>query len=167
MTERHQLVLQVLMARGALTEANFDSLLLDASRQLNLPLPQGGVADRCKNFATEVNASLSFASLEVRRAMSENSEEAYWGIVNTKADAIAQIATKYTFVELNMFKKTIDLIVLAPATPSEPRKPPKKRGKVHLNRILMERGGTFTIPQLQRLLDRLVEDMWLWQVRPL
>jgi hypothetical protein len=159
--KRAQIVLQVLMSQGALSGNDFRNIIFEASDKCNVPRPVGdALAD---TFANELTASLQFAFMEVRKGRDEASGNFFYCLVNVRADPIAEMSSKYTMVEVVMFKKILEKIILGDGIDV----PVKRRGVVNLNSVLKLSDKSMNAHAVSILVDRLAADMWLWKVRVL
>lgn len=157
--KRDQLVLQVLMSLGVMSEPAFKNLYIDATTQCNLPPPAAAIT--ADSIATSLTTKLRFASMEVRRGRAEDTGEWYVGLIDLRADDISVMACKYTPVEATFFKKILEKIVLGDGIDV----PVKRRGIVTLNSLLKMADRKLDQGAVGQLVERLVSDMWLWKVQ--
>ncbi|XP_077775282.1 non-structural maintenance of chromosomes element 1 homolog isoform X2 [Podarcis muralis] len=111
------------------------------------------VPDKLDDFINTLNGQLQPLSLEIRKGVSEENGRTYYALVNLAETEITLMASDYSENELELFKKTMDLIVLSSngfASSTEilnlaDQLKPKKMKKV----------------EAELVLQRLVQDKWL------
>ncbi|KAJ3138000.1 hypothetical protein HDU90_001476 [Geranomyces variabilis] len=62
-------------------------------------------------FVTELNQTLDVYDMELRRAHAPDTGTAYYALVNTNGDEVAQVATGCSAVEIMYFKNLLELIM--------------------------------------------------------
>ncbi|OCH95004.1 hypothetical protein OBBRIDRAFT_746510 [Obba rivulosa] len=79
-----------------------------------LDVPFEGSRDSWNSFVTRLNDTLDPLNLELAHSHDESTGKEMFALVNRKDDAIAQMATDYTSVEIVYFKAVVEQIMLAP-----------------------------------------------------
>ncbi|XP_060642411.2 non-structural maintenance of chromosomes element 1 homolog [Anolis sagrei] len=105
MTEAHRQLLQALLGLG-LVEAErarkLQRLACEAHRVPQEPLD---------TFIGTINTHLRPLSMEIRKGLAEEDGRPHYALVNLAANEITQLASDYAENELELFKKTMDLIL--------------------------------------------------------
>ncbi|XP_033023562.1 non-structural maintenance of chromosomes element 1 homolog isoform X1 [Lacerta agilis] len=109
--------------------------------------------DKLDDFINTLKVQLQPLSLEIRKGVSEENGRTYYALVNLAETEVTLMASDYSENELELFKKTMDLIVLSSngfASSTEilnlaDQLKPKKMKKM----------------EAEQVLQRLVQDKWL------
>lgn len=149
MTDAHRHFLQALMSLGVVEGPQ----ALALHRQCCELHKVHYAADKLDDFISVANLQLQPLFLEVRRGMAEESGRTCYALVNLAESEVTRMASDYSEMELELFKKTMDLIVLSEngfASSTEilnlaDQLKPKKMKK----------------REAEQVLQRLVEDKWL------
>ncbi|XP_027539890.1 non-structural maintenance of chromosomes element 1 homolog isoform X1 [Neopelma chrysocephalum] len=109
MTDAHRRFLQVLMSKG-ITEGS-------EARKLHHHCCETDKVyyahDKLDDFISTINRHLQPLFMQVRKGMSEEDGRAHYAVVNLAETEITKMASDYTEIELELFRKTMDLIILS------------------------------------------------------
>lgn len=72
-------------------------------------------------FLSVINKNIRFLYLEIRRAFDEQTGELHWGLVNTRSDEDAQMATDYNQAEIDLLKRIVS--TTPPPPPPQVKEP--------------------------------------------
>ncbi|XP_053132473.1 non-structural maintenance of chromosomes element 1 homolog isoform X2 [Hemicordylus capensis] len=109
--------------------------------------------DRLDDFIQVVNAQLRPLSMEVRKGLAEEDGRTYHALVNLAETEVTKMASDYSENELELFKKTMDLIMLSESglassteilNSADQLKPKKMKKR-----------------EAEQVLQNLVQDQWL------
>ncbi|KAM9314437.1 non-structural maintenance of chromosomes element 1 homolog isoform 2-T4 [Pholidichthys leucotaenia] len=153
MGDSHRRFLQTMMANGIIDEQGAKALYqycCETHRMQYAP-------DKLEDFINVINAKLQTMFMEIRKGMSEDDGFQYYALVNTADTDVTRMSSNYADNELELFRKTIDLIVAS------------EKGTASSTDILNS-SDTMTSKKLKKsetenLLSRLVQDKWLNEKR--
>ncbi|KAM9856560.1 non-structural maintenance of chromosomes element 1 homolog isoform 2-T2 [Aulostomus maculatus] len=111
------------------------------------------VPEKLDEFIDTINSNLQPMFMQIRKGMAEDSGDQHYALVNTAETDVTRMSSDYADNELELFRKTIDLIVASDT------------GMASSTDILNS-ADTLTSKKLkksdtQNLLNRLVHDKWL------
>lgn len=149
MGDSHRRFLQTMMSSGIIDEQGAKKLhqyCCESDRAQHDP-------DRLDDFIDTINSKLQPMFLQIRKGMSEDNGLQYYALVNTAETDITRMSSDYADNELELFRKTIDLVVSS------------ENGKASSTDILNS-ADTLTTKKLKKsetehLLNRFVQDKWL------
>ncbi|XP_063171300.1 non-structural maintenance of chromosomes element 1 homolog isoform X2 [Candoia aspera] len=108
-TDAHRRFLQALLARGIVEEPEAERL-----RRLCCERHQVGYVDeQLDYFIRALNVRLQPLSMEIRKGTAEENRKTYFALVNLAETDITKMASDFSENELELFKKTMDLILLS------------------------------------------------------
>lgn len=115
------------------------------------------VPDKLDDFIDTINAKLQPMFMQIRKGMSEDNGQQYYVLVNMAETDITRMSSDYADNELELFRKTMDLIVSS------------ESGKVSSTDVL-NIADTLTTKKLKKseaeqVLNRLVQDKWINEKR--
>ncbi|XP_060116985.1 non-structural maintenance of chromosomes element 1 homolog [Heteronotia binoei] len=119
-------------------------------------------ADKLDDFIGVANRHLQPLFLEIRKGVAEETGTTWYALVNLAESEVTQMASDYSEMELELFKKTMDLIILSEngfasstdtlnlADQLKPKKMKKREAEHVLQRLvqdkwLAEKEGKFTL----------------------
>ncbi|XP_072240634.1 non-structural maintenance of chromosomes element 1 homolog [Leuresthes tenuis] len=110
------------------------------------------VPDKLDDFIDTINSKLQPMFMQIRKGMSEDNGQQYYALVNTAETDVTRMTSDYADNELELFRKTVDLIVSS------------ENGKASSTEILNST-DSMTSKKLKKsetehLLTRLVNDKW-------
>lgn len=115
-----------------------------------------GDPERLNDFIDTINARLQSMFMQIRRGMSEDNGHQYYALVTTAETEITRMSSDYADNELELFRKTMDLIVSS------------ENGKVSSTDVL-NIADTLTKKlkksEAEQVLNRLVHDKWINEKR--
>ncbi|XP_062999193.1 non-structural maintenance of chromosomes element 1 homolog [Elgaria multicarinata webbii] len=149
MSDAHRHFLQALLALGIVERSEARKLHQQCCELHKVYYVQ----DKLDDFINFVNVQLQHLFMEIRKGLSEENGRTYYALVNLAETEFTKMASNYSENELELFKKTMDLIVLsgsgfASSTDilnSADRLKPKKMKK----------------REAEQLLQNLVQNKWL------
>ncbi|KAI9245233.1 Nse1 non-SMC component of SMC5-6 complex-domain-containing protein [Phascolomyces articulosus] len=146
--DSHRLFLQSMLSHRILTEGEAQNLYFKICDLINCEHVE------FNEFISVINHEISEISLSLRITRDETNGSSFIGLVNTKEDELAQIATKYTPNEITYFRQMIETIVMA------------DDDKYAIGSMVAIRLGQTMKPPLtqketQTLIDRLNDDQWI------
>uniref|UniRef100_V9L1I5 Non-structural maintenance of chromosomes element 1 homolog n=1 Tax=Callorhinchus milii TaxID=7868 RepID=V9L1I5_CALMI len=146
LNESHQRFLQTMMSQGILEGSEVKSL-----HRHCCGTHQGHhTPESLEEFIQAINGQLRPLFMEIRKGMSEEDGRQYCALVNLAETEITRMAFDYTETELELFKKTMDLVmesengmasstdILNLADQLEPKKMKKKEVEQVLQRFVQE-----------------------------
>lgn len=114
------------------------------------------VPDKLDDFIDTINAKLQPMFMQIRKGMSEDTGHQYYVLVNMAETDITRMSSDYADNELELFKKTMELIVSS------------ENGKVSSTEVL-NIADTLTKKlkksEAEQILNRLVHDKWINEKR--
>ncbi|GAA0163318.1 hypothetical protein LIER_19214 [Lithospermum erythrorhizon] len=144
---RHHTLIQALLSRGPLKQADLQSILMNLS--------PGGKLNDCVG---KINEELGYVHMEVRACKNQNDGSVYYGVVNNVADEQSKLGTNYTVPQITLYKAIIEAIVQDPGA----------HGSISnidaFNLRLEDQGAAirnFTLSHKEKTLDQLIKDKWL------
>ncbi|XP_008315729.1 non-structural maintenance of chromosomes element 1 homolog isoform X1 [Cynoglossus semilaevis] len=145
----HRRFLQTLMTCGSVDEPGARSLHQHCCETHNTQY----VPDQLDNFINAINSKLQPLFMQIRKGMSEESGQQHYALVNMAETEVTRMSSDYTENELELFRKTIDLIVASD-------------NGLALSTDILNSADTLTTKKLKKteteqLLKRLVQDKWL------
>ncbi|XP_033373764.1 non-structural maintenance of chromosomes element 1 homolog isoform X2 [Parus major] len=109
MTDAHRRFLQVLMSNG-ITEGS-------EARKLHQHCCETDKVyyahDKLDDFISTINSHLQPLFMQIRKGLSEDNGRAHYAVVNLAETEVTKMASDYTEIELELFRKTMDLIILS------------------------------------------------------
>ncbi|XP_070617021.1 non-structural maintenance of chromosomes element 1 homolog isoform X1 [Erythrolamprus reginae] len=109
LSDAHRRFLQALLSRGVVEAAEADRLRRLCFQQHPAP----GAADPLDDFLAALNAQLQPLSMEIRKGAAEDSGQTFVALVNLAETDITKMASDFSETELELFKKTLDLILMS------------------------------------------------------
>nr|XP_006123340.1 non-structural maintenance of chromosomes element 1 homolog isoform X2 [Pelodiscus sinensis] len=109
MTDGHRRFLQVLMSHGIMEGSVARTLHKDCCEIHKVYYAH----DKLDDFISVVNLHLQPLFMQIRKGMSEDDGRTYYALVNLAETEITKMASDYTENELELFRKTMDLIILS------------------------------------------------------
>ncbi|KAM6299371.1 non-structural maintenance of chromosomes element 1 homolog [Aegotheles albertisi] len=109
MTDAHRRFLQVLMSHGIMEGSEVRKLHRRCCEIHKVYYAH----DKLDDFISTVNSHLQPLFMQIRKGMSEDDGRAHYALVNLAETEITKMASDYTENELELFKKTMDLIILS------------------------------------------------------
>ncbi|XP_064170817.1 non-structural maintenance of chromosomes element 1 homolog isoform X1 [Anguilla rostrata] len=150
MTDSHRRFLQTMMSNGVMESSKANALCLHFCRDQSVPA-------QLDEFIGVINAELQPMFMHIRKGMCEDDGHQYYALVNMAETDITRMSSDYADNELELFRKTMDLIV------------DSERGRASSTDILncADRLQTKKMKkkEVENLLDRLVQDKWLNEKR--
>ncbi|XP_076023409.1 non-structural maintenance of chromosomes element 1 homolog [Genypterus blacodes] len=153
MGDGHRRFLQTMMANGFVNERAAKTLHRRCCETHGTQF----AADKLDEFIDTINSKLQPMYMQIRKGMSEDDGHQYYALVNMAETEVTRMSTEYADNELELFRKTMDLIVNSDT------------GKASSTDILNS-ADTLTSRKLKKsetehLLNRLVQDKWLNEKR--
>jgi len=145
LNKQQQTLLQIIWSQQILTEADLKQHLQQIT---------GDEDQNLVEYVGVINKSLSFISFEIRPVKSEENGETFYGIINTKNDDVAKLATLLQPIQIQYFKAVLDAIIQS------------GDGKIKKNDAITTRTElkqNFKATQAEELLAKLVKDRWLFE----
>ncbi|XP_008120062.1 non-structural maintenance of chromosomes element 1 homolog [Anolis carolinensis] len=105
LTEAHRQLLQALMGLGVVEAERARKLQRLACEAHRVPQEQ------LDTFIGTINMQLRPLSMEIRKGLAEEDGRPHYAVVNLAENGITQLASDYAENELELFKKTMDLIL--------------------------------------------------------
>jgi len=102
LNKQQQTLLQIIWSQQILTEADLKQHLQQIT---------GDEDQNLVEYVGVINKSLSFISFEIRPVKSEENGETFYGIINTKNDDVAKLATLLQPIQIQYFKAVLDAII--------------------------------------------------------
>ncbi|XP_067390481.1 non-structural maintenance of chromosomes element 1 homolog isoform X3 [Emydura macquarii macquarii] len=115
MTDGHRRFLQMLMSHGIVEGSVARTLHRDCC-EIHKDLFKLTVYyahDKLDDFINVVNIHLQPLFMQIRKGMSEDDGRTYYALVNLAETEITKMASDYTENELELFRKTMDLIIIS------------------------------------------------------
>ncbi|NXM74332.1 NSE1 protein, partial [Serilophus lunatus] len=109
MTDAHRRFLQVLMSKGITEVSEARKLHHHCCETEKVPYAQGELDD----FISTINRHLQPLFMQVRKGVSEEDGGAHYALVNLAETEVTKMTSDYTEIELEFFRKTMDLIILS------------------------------------------------------
>ncbi|XP_061455435.1 non-structural maintenance of chromosomes element 1 homolog [Rhineura floridana] len=109
MSDAHRQFLQALMALGIAERAEAGRLHRQCCERHHVYYGH----DKLDDFISTLNVQLQPLFMEIRKGLAEDSGRAYYALVNLAETEVTKMASDYSESELELFKKTMDLIVLS------------------------------------------------------
>ncbi|XP_028313699.1 non-structural maintenance of chromosomes element 1 homolog isoform X2 [Gouania willdenowi] len=155
MDNSHRKFLQSMMTNGIVDEQRAAMLYqqcCDTYKTKCLP-------DKLNDFIDTINSKLQPLFMQIRKGWSEEDGQQHYALVNVAETDISRMSSDYADYELVLFRKTIELIVVS------------ETGQASSTDILNST-DTMTTKKLKKsetehLLNRLVRDKWLTEVKTL
>ncbi|XP_051120387.1 uncharacterized protein LOC127244099 [Andrographis paniculata] len=165
---RQHTLIQALLSRGPLKEADFLSIFLQVTGK------SGSQQQLLNDYLRKINAELAYVQLELRACRNQYNGEVYYGVINNVSDDQSKLGTKYTVPQIAFYKGIIEAII----------QDEEARGCISNNNALYIRleaqvtgeGGSlsqadsaqvppairnFSMSQKEKTLEQLVKDQWL------
>ncbi|XP_041838168.1 non-structural maintenance of chromosomes element 1 homolog [Melanotaenia boesemani] len=149
MGDSHRRFLQTMMTSGITDEQGAKALYQYCCETHNSQY----APDKLDDFIDTINSKLQPLFMQIRKGMSEDNGQQFYALVNTTETDITRMSSDYADNELELFKKTMDLIVSS------------ENGKASSTEIL-NCADTISNKKLKKsetehLLNRLIHDKWL------
>ncbi|XP_042293661.1 non-structural maintenance of chromosomes element 1 homolog [Sceloporus undulatus] len=158
LTEAHRQFAQALLALGAVEAGVARGILRRCCERHRVHC----APERLDEFVAALNARLQPLSMEIRKGLAEEDGRAFYAMVNLAENEVTKLASDYSESELELFKKTLDLILssesgFAPSTAIlnlADQVKPKKMRKTEAEQVLQslvqgkwlqEREGEYTL----------------------
>ncbi|XP_039347103.1 non-structural maintenance of chromosomes element 1 homolog isoform X3 [Mauremys reevesii] len=109
MTDGHRRFLQVLMSHGIMEGSVARTLHRDCCEIHKVYYAH----DKLDDFINVVNIHLQPFFMQIRKGMSEDDGRTYYALVNLAETEITKMASDYTENELELFRKTMDVIIIS------------------------------------------------------
>ncbi|XP_021266682.1 non-structural maintenance of chromosomes element 1 homolog isoform X1 [Numida meleagris] len=109
MSDAHRRFLQVLMSHGIMEGAEARRLHRRCCDISKVYYAQ----DKLDDFITTINNQLQPLFMQIRKGMSEVDGKTHYALVNMAETEITKMASDYAENELELFRKTMDLIILS------------------------------------------------------
>ncbi|XP_065416443.1 non-structural maintenance of chromosomes element 1 homolog isoform X2 [Chrysemys picta bellii] len=109
MTDGHRRFLQVLMSHGIMEGSVARTLHRDCCEIHKVYYAH----DKLDDFINVVNIHLQPFFMQIRKGMSEDDGRTYYALVNLAETEISKMASDYTENELELFRKTMDVIIIS------------------------------------------------------
>uniref|UniRef100_A0A8D0KFJ5 Non-structural maintenance of chromosomes element 1 homolog n=1 Tax=Salvator merianae TaxID=96440 RepID=A0A8D0KFJ5_SALMN len=109
MSDAHRQFVQALLARGIVERPEAGKLHQWCCERHHVYYAH----DKLDDFINVVNIQLQPLSMEIRKGLAEEDGRPCYALVNLAETDITKLACDYTESELELFKKTMDLIVLS------------------------------------------------------
>ncbi|TNN35327.1 Non-structural maintenance of chromosomes element 1 [Liparis tanakae] len=153
MGDGHRRFLQTMMANGIVDEQGARTLHQYCCETHNTQ----HAPDKLDDFIDAINSKLLPMFMQIRKGMSEDNGNQFYALVNMAETDITRMSSDYADNELELFRKTMDLIVGS------------DNGTASSTDILNS-ADTLTTRKLKKsetehLLNRLVHDQWLSEKR--
>ncbi|XP_039860438.1 non-structural maintenance of chromosomes element 1 homolog isoform X1 [Simochromis diagramma] len=153
MGESHRRFLQTMMVSGVIDEQAAKALYQYCCETHHTQY----APDKLEDFIDTINSRLQPMFMQIRKGMSENNGLQYYALVNMAETDITRMSSDYADNELELFRKTLDLIVCS------------ENGKASSTDILNSTDSMTTRKmkksETEHLLSRLVHDKWLSEKR--
>ncbi|XP_029433367.1 non-structural maintenance of chromosomes element 1 homolog isoform X2 [Rhinatrema bivittatum] len=107
MTDSHRRFLQVLMSHGILEGSEVRTLHRHCCEAHKVHYAH----DKLDDFVSVINVQLQSLFMQIRKGMAEDDGRQYYALVNLAETEITKMATDYAENELELFRKTMDLII--------------------------------------------------------
>ncbi|KAI9498136.1 Nse1 non-SMC component of SMC5-6 complex-domain-containing protein [Zychaea mexicana] len=146
--DSHRLFMQTMLSHRVLTEEQAEVLYTKICHLVQCERSEFA------EFISDINAQINDIDLSLRRSRDERDGSPLVGLVNTKEDEVAQIATKYTASEIAYFRQMLELIVMADDEKNAV-------GSMAALRLGQSMKPPMSQKDTQTLIDRLVEDGWI------
>ncbi|XP_028913314.1 non-structural maintenance of chromosomes element 1 homolog isoform X1 [Ornithorhynchus anatinus] len=108
-TDAHRRFLQLLMSHGIMEGSEARKLHRHCCEKHKVYYAH----DKLDDFIGIINSLLQPLFMEIRKGMSEEEGKPYYALVNLTETEITKMATDYAENELELFKKTMDLIIIS------------------------------------------------------
>uniref|UniRef100_H2UQ13 Non-structural maintenance of chromosomes element 1 homolog n=1 Tax=Takifugu rubripes TaxID=31033 RepID=H2UQ13_TAKRU len=149
MGDSHRRFLQTMMGCAVVTGREADALYRFCCEAHNTQ----HVPHKLDDFIKTINSKLQPLFMEIRKGMSEDSGEQCYALINTSQSDITRMSSDYADNELELFRKTIELVVGS------------ESGKISSTDVLNSADSLTTKKmkksETEQLLNRLVHDKWL------
>ncbi|XP_053847773.1 LOW QUALITY PROTEIN: non-structural maintenance of chromosomes element 1 homolog [Vidua macroura] len=109
MTDAHRRFLQVLMSNGITEGSEARKLHQHCCETDKVYYAQ----DKLDDFISTINSHLQPLFMQIRKGISEDDGTAHYAVVNLAETEVTKMASDYTEIELELFRKTMDLIILS------------------------------------------------------
>ncbi|KAF7653710.1 hypothetical protein LDENG_00079220 [Lucifuga dentata] len=153
MGDSHRRFLQTMMLNGIVDEQAAKTLHQHCCETHNAQY----TADKLDEFIDTINSKLQPMFMQIRKGMSEDNGQQFYALVNMTETEVTRMSSDYADNELELFKKTMDLIVGSDAG--------KASSTDILNSADMLSTKKLKKSEAEHLLNRLVQDQWLNEVR--
>ncbi|XP_069726728.1 non-structural maintenance of chromosomes element 1 homolog [Phaenicophaeus curvirostris] len=109
MTDAHRRFLQVLMSHGIMEGSEARTLHRRCCEIHKVYYAH----DKLEDFISTINSHLQPLYMQIRKGMSESDGRVHYALVNLVETEITKMASDYAENELELFRKTMDLIILS------------------------------------------------------
>ncbi|VFR02890.1 unnamed protein product [Cuscuta campestris] len=103
---RHHTLIQALLSRGPLPEADFKSIFHVVTEKSPAAHQQ-----LFNEFLRKINAELAYVQFELRACKNQYDGSVYYGVVNNVSDDQSKLGTKYSVPQIAFYKAMIEAIV--------------------------------------------------------
>ncbi|XP_034044339.1 non-structural maintenance of chromosomes element 1 homolog [Thalassophryne amazonica] len=153
MNDSHRRFLQIMMTNSIIDEQEAKALYKYCCEIHKVQ----HFSDRLAEFIVTINSKLHPIFMEIRKGMSEVNGFQYYALVNMVENDVTRMSSDYADNELELFKKTIELIVASDSGTAS-------------STDILNSADTLTTKKLKKseteqLLNRFVKDKWLDEKR--
>ncbi|XP_031121779.1 uncharacterized protein LOC116024893 [Ipomoea triloba] len=103
---RHHTLIQALLSRGPLKEADFKSIFHTVTEK-----PPATHGQLFNDFIRKINAELAYVQFELRACRNQYDGSVYYGVVNNVSDEQSKLGTKYSVPQIAFYKAMVEAIV--------------------------------------------------------
>ncbi|CAH9050772.1 unnamed protein product [Cuscuta europaea] len=103
---RHHTLIQSLLSRGPLPEADFKSIFYTVTEK-----SPGTHNQLFNDFLRKINAELAYVQFELRACRNQYDGSVYYGVVNNVSDEQSKLGTKYSTPQIAFYKAMVEAIV--------------------------------------------------------
>ncbi|XP_068102988.1 non-structural maintenance of chromosomes element 1 homolog isoform X1 [Hyperolius riggenbachi] len=146
--ESHQRFLQVIMSHGILEYSAAKTLHKHCCE-----VHKANYVDKLDDFVGVINKHLQPVFMQIRKGTDENNEKTYYALVNLAENDVAKMSLDYAENELELFRKTMDLIVDSDNGFASSTNILNLTDQLQTKKIKKK--------EVEQLLQRFVQDKWL------
>lgn len=151
MREPHQVFLQGFMSRGILGSREVKELYIRSHTKFDETPEIAQLA----SYVSTINNNIRPFHMEIRKGIDERNGSHWYGMINTTDSSITRMASDYTVVELELFKKIVEDIVKTDEGEIS------STDALNLVNTVENEGKKLSRTQAQDLIGRLRSDRWL------
>ncbi|KAM9124930.1 non-structural maintenance of chromosomes element 1 homolog isoform 1-T4 [Pangshura tecta] len=149
MTDGHRRFLQVLMSHGIMEGSVARTLHRDCCEIHKVYYAH----DKLDDFINVVNIHLQPFFMQIRKGMSEDDGRTYYALVNLAETEVTKMASDYTENELELFRKTMDVIIISESGFASSTKILNLADELKTKKMKKK--------EAEQVLQNLVQDKWL------
>lgn len=149
MTDSHRQFLQIMMSRGILEGSEAHKLYKHCCEIHKVVY----AADKLEDFIKIINHQLQPLFMQIRRGISEENGKQHYALVNLAETEITRMASDYAENELELFRKTMDLIVMSENGFASSMDILNLADQLHTKKMKKK--------EVEQVLHHLVQDSWL------